>query len=360
MAHRLLHRFFQTTLFCCVLQACGGGADAPAGSSTIEAPSVTSTVSAASAVAPPAATTTTPPRPLETTKALLDASLRCPGDLSGITRSPVLLVHGTAVNSRSTFSWNYVPALTAMGIPFCTVDLPLDGMGDIQIAAEYVVHAVREMAGRSGHKVQVIGHSQGGMVPRWALRFWPDIRPLVDDLVGLSPSNHGTIDARLICLPPCAPAIWQQRDDSAFLAALNRDFETLPGIDYSSVYTQIDEVVFPNLGKSASSRLAGDASHVRNIATQDVCPLNTADHLLIGTSDPVAYALALDAISHPGPANPQRVAKSVCSQLFMPGVQPLDFPFSFLNLTAGIASQLVGAPQVSKEPALKCYATGGC
>ncbi|MES2424429.1 MAG: lipase [Pseudomonadota bacterium] len=359
MTHPLLSRFFQTLLLCCALQACGGGDGlAPGAASASLAPSVTATPAAA--VAQPVVTAAPAARPLETAKTLLDASLRCPADLAGIDRSPVLLVHGTALNSQNTFGWNYIPALTAIGIPFCTVDLPFNGMGDVQIAAEYVVHAVREMASRSGQKVQIIGHSQGGMVPRWALRFWPDIRPLVDDLVGLSASNHGTIDARLICLPPCAPAIWQQRDDSAFLAALNRDFETLPGIDYSSVYTQLDEVVFPNFGSNASSRLAGDASHVRNIATQDVCLLNTADHLLIGTSDPVAYALALDAIVYPGPADPARVAKSVCTQLFMPGVQPLDFPFSLLNLTAGVATQLVGAPQVSKEPALKCYATGGC
>ena len=30
------------------------------------------------------------------------------------------------------------------------------------------------------------------MIPRWALRFWPDTRVMVDHVVGLSPSNHGT------------------------------------------------------------------------------------------------------------------------------------------------------------------------
>src|SRR6476660_9459368 len=71
-------------------------------------------------------------------------------------------------------------------------------------------------------KVQIIGYSQGGMVPRWALRFWPDTRPLVDDDIGLDASNHGTITAEGSCLlNGCAPAVWQQRNTSAFISALN-------------------------------------------------------------------------------------------------------------------------------------------
>lgn len=336
-----------------LVQACGGGADG-ASPPTATKPLASAVASTPTSVAP------VPLRPLETPVDRLARSLNCFAGVEGAQRPPVLLVHGTALNAHNTFGWNYHPALDALAIPHCTVDLPLDGMGDVQLAAEHVVYAIREMARRSGHKVQVIGHSQGGMVPRWALRFWPDTRALVEDLVSLSGSHHGTLDARAICLAPCAPAIWQQRDDSAFLAALNRDFETLPGIDYTSIYTQLDEVVVPNLGSGASSRLSGDPAHVRNIATQAVCPLNTADHLLVGTSDPVAYALALDAILHPGPADPARLARSVCTRLFMPGVDPLNFGFDFLTLTVGIANQLVTAPKTSAEPPLKCYASGGC
>lgn len=345
-------RWVMAAALALLVQACGGG-DGTALSPVLAAKTTAAMAADAVVVRPPT-------RPLETPPGQLDRSLNCFAGVDGAQRPPVLLVHGTALNAHNTFSWNYRPALTALAIPHCTVDLPGDGMGDVQLAAEHVVHAIREMARRSGHKVQVIGHSQGGMVPRWALRFWPDTRALVEDLVSLSGSHHGTLDARAICLSPCAPAIWQQRDDSAFLAALNRDFETLPGIDYTSIYTQLDEVVVPNLGSGASSRLSGDAAHVRNIATQAVCPLNTADHLLVGTSDPVAYALALDAILHPGPANPARLARSVCTRLFMPGVDPLNFGFDFLTLTVGIANQLVTAPKASAEPPLKCYASGGC
>lgn len=337
-----------------VLQACGGGGD---GATPSAAAPVTERPAA---VAPTPIAPAPNIRPLETPSFNLAASLRCSPGVDNATRTPVLLVHGTALNARNTFSWNYVPQLEKIGFPHCTVDLPQNGMGDIQVAAEYVVYAVREMARRSQQKVQIIGHSQGGMVPRWALRFWPDIRAQVDDLVSLSGSHHGTLDAHALCVLPCSPAIWQQRDNSAFLAALNKDFETVPEVAYTSVYTLLDEVVVPNLGTGASSRLRGTGSHLVNVATQDVCPLNLADHLLVGTSDAVAYALAFDAITHDGPADPKRIPRSVCTQLFMPGVDPLGFPFDFLNLGTGVVTALLSPPKVDREPELKCYVTGGC
>ena len=349
MIHRLLSLFLGVLM----LQACGGGGEvaAPAAPVVTEQPAAVDPTPA-----PPAPSV----RPLETPVFNLAASLRCSPGVDNATRPPVLLVHGTALNARNTFSWNYIPQLNKINFPYCTVDLPLNGMGDVQEAAEYVVYAVREIVRRSQQKVQIIGHSQGGMVPRWALRFWPDIRAQVDDLVSLSGSHHGTIDAHALCVLPCAPAIWQQRDSSAFLAALNKDFETLPEVDYTSIYTQLDEVVVPNIGPSASSRLRATGSNLVNVATQDVCPLNLADHLLVGTSDAVAYALAFDAITHDGPADPKRIARSVCTQLFMPGVDPLSFPFDVLNLGTGVAVQLLNAPKVGREPELKCYVTGGC
>lgn len=349
-------RWLELAVCCVLLSACGGGGDA---TPTVATTSVTK-VDMPAVAAPTTVAGAPPPRPLETPAAALANSLACSSGVEGATRPVVLLVHGTALNATNTFSWNWVPALTRLALPYCTVNLPFDGMGDIQIAAEYVVYALRTIAQRSGQKVQVVGHSQGGMVPRWALRFWPDTRALVDDLVSLSGSNHGTVLAGPLCLPTCSPAIWQQRSNAAFLAVLNREMETYPEISYTSIYTHIDEVVFPNLGRNASSRLRGGSTNVVNVATQEICPLNLADHLLIGTSDAVAHALALDAIQNTGPAQPARVPRSVCSQLFMPGVDPLDFPVKFLELTAGIAGQLLLAPKVGKEPPLKCYATGAC
>ena len=160
----------------------------------------------------------------------LRAALKCTASVASDSREPILLVPGTTMTPEVNFSWNYERALNALGLPYCTIELPNRAMSDIQVAGEYVVYALRKMSkfeGRRSRKVQVIGYSQGGMVPRWALRFWPDTRKLVDDDIGLDASNHGTITAESSCQNEgCAPAVWQQRNNSAFFAALNSYAET--------------------------------------------------------------------------------------------------------------------------------------
>ncbi|MGA9371398.1 MAG: hypothetical protein WBV53_06085 [Solirubrobacterales bacterium] len=298
---------------------------------------------------------------LSVPRAALEASLTCAGNLSSGARGPVLLVPGTAYSPKSDFSWNWEPALHKLGIPWCVVALPGNGMGDVQTAAEYVVNGIRTMYAQAGRRISVIGHSQGGMLPRWAFRFWPDTRKMVDDEIGLSPSNHGTLDADVVCIPGCAPSFWQQADRSAFIKALNSYAETFPGISYTVAYTRLDEVVVPNLNAQGSSALHGGGGEISNVAVQEVCPLDLSEHLAIGTYDPVAYALAIDAISHPGPADPSRLAGTgVCRRLFMPGVNPLTFATDELSSVAAVGATVATYPRVPAEPPLRCYVTADC
>jgi hypothetical protein len=299
-----------------------------------------------------------PGPPLTVPQQQLDAALACTGDLAS--RTPVLLVHGTAENPKAEFSWNWEPALDAAGIPWCTVALPENGMGDIQIAAEYVVNAIRTMHAHAGRRIDVIGHSQGGMLPRWVFRFWPDTRTMVDDLVGLSPSNHGTLTAIPVCLVVCPASFHQQEAGAQFIKALNSGQETFPGISYTVAYTHTDEVVTPNFSDKGSSSLHGGGGQISNIAVQQICPLDVNEHLGMGTYDPVAYALALDAIEHPGPADAGRIPASVCRQLFMPGVNVASFATDEAQFAAEVATAIASAKQIPKEPPLRCYVTASC
>ncbi len=157
---------------------------------------------------------------------------------------PVLLSPGTGATADENFSWNYERSLTARGIPWCGITMPGHAQGDIQVSAEYLVHAIRRIHRLSGRRVAVMGHSQGGMSMRWALRFWPDTRPMVDDVIGFAGSNHGT-DSGGGCANGCTPAGWQQGAESNFIAALNSRAETHAGVSYTEVYTHRDEVVTP-------------------------------------------------------------------------------------------------------------------
>jgi triacylglycerol esterase/lipase EstA (alpha/beta hydrolase family) len=214
------------------------------------------------------------------------------------------------------------------------------------------------MHARAHRRVSVVGFSQGGMVPRWALKWWPDTRTMVDDMIGIDPSNHGTLDADALCLPGCAPAFFQQASRSTFLAALNKGGETFAGISYTQMYTATDEVVVPNLGPAASSALHTGAGTISNTLVQSICPVHVADHLSMGSFDPVGYALVLDALTHSGPAASSRISRSVCLQASMPGVSLATVATNFPRVVLDAGEQVALYPHVSAEPPLAAYARG--
>src|SRR5262245_13583199 len=305
----------------------------------------------------------------------LRASFHCNMDLRAAQRSPVLLVPGTTLTPDENYAWNYVRALDAMGWPVCTVETPEHTLGDIQVAAEHIAFAIREAWRLSGHKVQIIGFSQGGMSPRWALRFSPDTRQKVEELISLSGSHHGAMGADLFCGPfatpdpngviGCEAGIWQQGTASAFITALNAGFETVPQVDYTAIYTLFDDVLFENAGPAPTSALTDAGSNVANIRLQDVCPANTANHRAIGTYDPVGWAIALDALEHDGPADLARILGGgapgtlpVCAEAVMPGVDPSALAGNLAAYDLAVGTALGNGTHLTAEPPLACYTRG--
>jgi hypothetical protein len=357
-----------------IVPAQGSGATAPTaapGGSATRSPGPSSPPGATATPTPAAAASATPtagasPQPQSTGPALdvpaatLAASLNCGSNIANATTTPVLLVPGTDLIPSVNFSWNYERAFSADGIPWCAVTLPYSATGDIQTAGEYVVNAIRTMYASAGRKIDILGYSQGGMVPRWALRWWPDTRGMVLSYVGLDPSNHGTLDADAICIAPCLPADWQQASTSKFIAALNSPVETYAGIFYTVVFSYTDEVVVPNESVASSSSLSTGAGTIVNIAVQQICPTDVSEHLAMGSYDPVGYALAVDAFTHAGVASISRIPSNVCLELYQPGVDPTMFAQNYAAYIAQVGeAQIgppVGAPYVSAEPTLAPYA----
>jgi hypothetical protein len=294
----------------------------------------------------------------------LRASLSCSDDVATNPRPPVLMLPATTVTAAENYSWNWIPALRAQGFAVCTSDQVDDpqNMGDMQTRAEYLVYALRRVHELSGGKrISIIGHSQGGQIMRWPLRFWPDTRAMVGDVVGMAATNHGSDIVPAMCVPTCSPALWQQRSDSQWYKALNSGQESFAGIDYTEIYSRTDEFVQPNLDDTGSSSLHGGPGRISNIALQDICPADTSEHLRIGTTDPVAWAIGLDAITHDGPADEHRIDLAVCQQPRMPGVDPVTGEASFAAAAAVVMRELATAPKVAAEPVLRCYATAtGC
>ena len=307
-------------------------------------------------------------------RAALARSFECNMDLRLAGRSPVLFVHGTW-GTPADFAWNYVPALEARGWPVCTVALPRNATAPIQVSAEYIEYAIRKAHQLSGRRVQIVGFSQGGMAPRWVLRFSPATREMVDDMVSLSASNHGATLATAICdddpfadkngVIGCPAALWQQRPDSNFLAAVNDRYETVHGVDYTAIYTTFDDVIGLNSGPNPSSALRASGPHVANVALQDICPANTAGHTDTGLWEPVSYAIVLDALMHKGPANVGRLlhgrapgSQTLCAEVYMPGVDPTTFDQDLEQTFSALGDAIFGAANVTREPRLPCYSRG--
>jgi len=308
------------------------------------APAVVAAVVLAGLLPRPAAATAEGPT-LSVAPDRLDGSLQCPSVFYAM-RNPVLLVHGTATDSRDSWAWNYTHVLPDNGFSVCTVDLPDRALGDIQVSAEYVVHAIRAVAAASGQRVAVIGHSQGNLEVRWALRWWPDLRALVDDVISLGGPHHGASGADQVCLTgSCAAAAQQMRHGARFLAALNAGDETPGDPDYTSVYSATDELVQP----PSTAVLDGAV----NVEVQDLCPARPVHHggLLY---DYVVYAVVVDALTHPGPARPERLGGDICLDTWMPGVREPLTGNAVLYGPAFLA--LLHSTAVAQEPPLAAYA----
>ncbi|GLW46227.1 lipase [Streptomyces sp. NBRC 14336] len=234
---------------------------------------------------------------------------------------PVVLVHGTLGNSVDNWL-GLAPYLTARGYCVFSLDygqLPgvpfFHGLGPIDKSAEQLdtfVDRVRAATGAA--KVDLVGHSQGGMMPRYYLKFLGGAAE-VNALVGIAPSNHGTNLSGLTNLLPffpgaedlissLTPALTDQIVGSAFLTKLNAGGDTVPGVKYTVIATKYDEVVTPY----RSQFLSG--ANVRNVLLQDLCPVDLSEHVAIGLIDRIAFHEVANAL------DPAKAKPTTCASVF--------------------------------------------
>ncbi|WP_243059292.1 triacylglycerol lipase [Nocardioides sp. SR21] len=212
--------------------------------------------------------------------------------------TPVVIVHGTFGDKKSLLD-GLSAAMVAKGFCVYSLDYGNRGTGEIKASATQLKRFVTKVLDATGAaKVSMVGHSQGGMMPRYYIKFLGGAA-YVDDLVGLSPSNHGTTivgggsGTGGFCL-----ACDQQAAGSPFLTRLNAGDETPGAVSYTQITTRNDEVVVPY-----TSAYLAEGPRTTNVTIQDLCPADVAEHVLIPMSR-TAIAVALDALTHAGPADP--------------------------------------------------------
>ncbi|MFI2643500.1 esterase/lipase family protein [Streptomyces sp. NPDC018610] len=234
---------------------------------------------------------------------------------------PVVLVHGTLGNSVDNWL-GLAPYLEDRGYCVYSLDygrldgVPLfHGLGPIdKSAAQLSAFVDKVLAATGAAKADLVGHSQGGMMPRYYLKFLGGAAK-VNSLVGIAPDNHGATISGLTNLLPyfpgaedlisaATPGLADQVPGSAFLTELNAGGDTVPGVHYTVIATKYDEVATP----WRSQYLTGP--DVRNVLLQDLCALDLSEHLAIGLTDRIAFHEVANAL------DPAHATTTDCASVF--------------------------------------------
>jgi hypothetical protein len=238
---------------------------------------------------------------------------------------PVVLVHATLADEGSNwvtlspllanagycvYSFNY----GATVLSFCDLaGCRIDGLDHIEHSAEELssfVNYVRFVTGAS--KVDLVGHSQGGMMPNYYIKFLGGASK-VNELIGLAPSNHGTTLGGLTTLlnefPWAsevttslaeyigAPALPEQEEGSTFMKKLFGSGEPLAsGVRYVVIETKNDEVVTPY----TNAFLNG--SNVTDVTIQSQCPQDPVAHIGMFDDSPSLQNVLNQLSSSPNPS----------------------------------------------------------
>ncbi|AZM52417.1 lipase [Streptomyces sp. WAC 01529] len=230
---------------------------------------------------------------------------------------PVVLVHGTFGNSVD--NWLVLaPYLVRRG--YCVYsldygqlkDVPFfHGLGPIDKSAEQLDAFVdKVLAATDAKEADLVGHSQGGMMPRHYLKFLGGADK-VNALIGLAPDNHGTTLLGLTKLLPYfpgiehllttkTPSLADQVAGSPFLTRLNAGGDTVPGVRYTVIATKYDQVVTPYRSQFL------DGPDVRNVTVQDLCGIDASEHVAVGVADRVAHHEVANAL------DPEHATPTTC------------------------------------------------
>lgn len=216
--------------------------------------------------------------------------------------TPVVLVHATMENLGS--NWVALsPMLKNAGYCVYALNygqtvaslLHINGLADIPSSAAQLKSFVNDVLASTGaSKVDLVGHSQGGMMPNYYIKRLGGASK-VKTFIGLAPSNHGTTLSGLVTLGANlnilgfvnsilvlgTPALEQQEVGSSFQNALWADGDTVAGPRYVVIETNKDEVVTPY----TNAFLSG--SNVTNILIQNQCPADNVGHIGMMVDSPV-------------------------------------------------------------------------
>jgi triacylglycerol esterase/lipase EstA (alpha/beta hydrolase family) len=227
---------------------------------------------------------------------------------------PVILTEGTFASMYNSFG-AISPDLVNNG--YCVYafnygqTIPFSGyyaMGHIAASASELSTEVNTVLSETGaSKVDIVGWSQGGMMPRYYINNLGGAAK-VNMLVGFAPSNYGTnldgvvnliadfgaLGVTTALLSVTCDACVQQFQGSSFLTRLNQS-PTASSVKYVVIETADDDVVTPY-----TNAFLPAAANVQNITLQNQCRQDASDHVSI----PYDSNALQDMINALGPDSP--------------------------------------------------------
>jgi triacylglycerol lipase len=220
------------------------------------------------------------------------ASAAGAGENAASAKNPVIVVAGL---SGPAFAYEPLASrLRGHGYQVFVYQLPGLGFGDIRASAQAFAGYVAQVRAAGGFaKVDVVGHSEGGLVSRYYIKFLGGTAT-VGRYISLGTPQYGTYVANIIAflgIGSClgVVACQQMSLGSDFLAELNAGDDTPGTVRYTAVRTLQDELVRP----VDTARLDDGAT---SVLVQSQCPLRVVGHLGL-IVDGTVYDIVRDALS---------------------------------------------------------------
>ncbi|KAG0002242.1 hypothetical protein BGZ79_003367 [Entomortierella chlamydospora] len=213
---------------------------------------------------------------------------------------PVVLIHGTTLSINS---WtDFVPVMVKRG--YCVFGLtygiypPLTsfgGLAPIEDSAREVGNFINDVLAKMNvTQVDVVGHSQGGIIARYWMRYL-DGAGKVHTHVGVSGINHGTTLDGIATLgkvlgifnsvqplfDSVAPSLFEMVTNSPFMNKLNEGSDIVPGVTFANIATKLDEIVTPY------ENCYQNDTGVTNALLQDFCSVDLTEHIFMPGSSVV-------------------------------------------------------------------------
>ncbi|KAH7059162.1 putative secreted lipase [Linnemannia elongata] len=218
---------------------------------------------------------------------------------------PLVLVHGLSANAID--NWFYMaPRFVAKG--YCVFALSYGQLHGIPIvygldkmensAQQLSDYVDRVLKATNTTQVDILGHSQGSIMPRYYLRFLGGA-PKVYKFAAIGSIQYGTNILGLVNLltplglydpikavfDTVCLSCFQFLENSEFIKNLNAGGDTVPDVKYLMITSKLEETVTPY----TNGFLRDKSPNVKNVVLQnDYCSLDVSEHALQAV-DPIVF-----------------------------------------------------------------------